>query len=70
MKTVPSTALLPPSGRPAIDAKAVAEFCDRYRVKTLYLFGSVLTDEFTDDSDVDIMFEPEGATPSYFEQMK
>jgi uncharacterized protein len=61
--------------RPAIDPKALApkalaDFCARHQVKTLYLFGSVLTDQFDEESDVDVMFEPESAaSPGLFEQM-
>jgi hypothetical protein len=57
-------------GRPAIDPKSIADFCDRHRVKTLYLFGSILTDDFDDASDVDVMFEPESSAPDYFAQMR
>ena len=61
----PSTAL--PS-RPLIDPKALADFCEKHRVKTLYLFGSILTDRFDADSDVDVMFEAHGPSPGFFEQ--
>ena len=38
----------------------ITELCKKYRVKTLSVFGSILTDRFNDDSDVDILvnFEP------------
>jgi predicted nucleotidyltransferase len=52
-----------------IDPRAIEEFCVRHRVKRLYLFGSALTDRFDADSDVDLMFESEGPSPDYFEQM-
>lgn len=50
-----------------IDRQRIAAFCRKYRVKRLSLFGSVLTDDFGPDSDVDVLveFEPE-ATPGYF----
>ncbi len=60
----------PRPARPMVDPKALADFCARHNAKTLYLFGSVLTDEFGPDSDVDVMFEPDGPTPSYFKQME
>ena len=43
---------------------ALAEFCRRHGVKRLSLFGSILTDDFSPDSDVDMLveFEP-GQTP-------
>lgn len=55
--------------RLSLDPRALGAFCDRHALKALYLFGSVLTDAFASDSDVDVMFEPEGPSPSYFEQM-
>ncbi len=33
------------------------EFCIRNHIKKLSFFGSVLTDQFTDESDVDILIE-------------
>jgi predicted nucleotidyltransferase len=35
--------------------QALRELCIRYDVKKLYLFGSVCTDKFTNDSDIDIL---------------
>ena len=53
---------------PAIDVPLaeIAEFCRRYRVRELSLFGSALGDDFGDDSDVDLLveFEP-GARPTF-----
>ncbi len=39
----------------------LAEFCKRYRVHRLALFGSVLSENFRPDSDVDVLvsFEPD-----------
>ncbi|MBI4718452.1 MAG: nucleotidyltransferase family protein [Planctomycetes bacterium] len=47
-----------------IPQEAIAEFCRRHHVRRLALFGSVLRDDFTPDSDVDVLveFEP-GQTP-------
>ena len=46
----------------------VARFCQAHRVRRLALFGSILTDRFRPDSDVDVLveFEP-AATPTYFD---
>ena len=52
-----------------LDPRALERFCARHAIKTLYLFGSALTDAFDAGSDVDVMFEAEGSSPSYFEQM-
>jgi uncharacterized protein len=39
----------------------IAEFCRRHHIRRLALFGSVLTDDFRTDSDVDVLveFEPD-----------
>ncbi|NJM90278.1 MAG: nucleotidyltransferase [Hydrococcus sp. RU_2_2] len=38
----------------------IQRICDKYRVKTLYAFGSVLTDKYSDSSDLDFLvdFDP------------
>ena len=38
-----------------VDEQAIIRFCERWRIKELALFGSVLTDEFRADSDVDVL---------------
>lgn len=48
----------------SIPQALIAEFCRRHRVHRLSLFGSVLTDRFTPQSDLDVLIEFEaGATP-------
>ena len=44
--------------RVPVPMEAVAAFCRRHRVRELALFGSVLRDDFTDHSDVDVLIEP------------
>ncbi len=41
---------------------AIGEFCQRWRVVELSLFGSVLRADFGEDSDIDVIveFEPDG----------
>lgn len=41
----------------------IADFCRRHRIRWLALFGSVLRDDFTDESDIDVLveFEPDAA---------
>ncbi len=45
---------------------AIQDFCQRHHVQVLALFGSVLREDFRDDSDVDILvqFLP-GKTPGF-----
>ena len=49
-----------------MDRARVADFCRRHRIRTLALFGSVLRDDFNDESDIDVLvqFEP-GHTPGW-----
>ena len=39
----------------------ILDLCHKYKVKTLSVFGSVLTDKFNDNSDIDLLvdFEPQ-----------
>ena len=43
-----------------IDREKLAAFCRRHHVRKLSFFGSVLRDDFTEESDVDVLveFEP------------
>jgi hypothetical protein len=49
--------------QPAIDVpqEAIADFCRRHHIRKLSLFGSVLSDSFGPDSDIDVLveFEPD-----------
>jgi predicted nucleotidyltransferase len=38
-----------------IDDERIAEFCRRWQIAELALFGSVLRDDFRPDSDVDVL---------------
>lgn len=51
-----------------IDQYQITAFCQKWKVKDLSLFGSVLRDDFVPDSDVDVLvvFEPE-APWTYFD---
>ncbi len=52
------------SARIDIPKDEIAAFCRRNHIRRMALFGSVLRDEFTPESDVDVLvdFEP-GQTP-------
>ena len=39
----------------AIDRSAIADFCKRWHVLELALFGSVVRDDFGPDSDIDVL---------------
>ncbi len=49
-----------------IDEGEIAEFSKRNHIRKLALFGSVLRDDFTPDSDVDVLVEfAPGHTPGF-----
>lgn len=43
-----------------LNIQRIIDLCRRHKVKTLAVFGSILTDKFNEDSDVDLLvdFEP------------
>ena len=45
----------------------VAAFCEQHHIRALYLFGSVIREDFRPDNDIDVLveFEP-GHIPGYF----
>ncbi len=43
--------------RIAIHREKIKAFCDKWKVKEFYLFGSVLRDDFGPDSDVDVLIK-------------
>lgn len=50
--------------------EALAELCRRYYVRELALFGSVLRDDFRDDSDIDVLVEFESDAPIGFVELQ
>ena len=49
------------SARIEVDREKIAEFCRRNHIRRLAFFGSVIRDDFTPESDVDVLveFEPD-----------
>ncbi len=47
----------------AIDPDRLAVICQRYGIRELALFGSVLRDDFTPDSDVDVLYDLAPTSP-------
>ncbi len=45
------------AARITVPMEAIADFCRRHRVRELALFGSVLRDDFTPESDVDVLID-------------
>lgn len=51
-----------------IPLEKIAEFCDRWQVSNLCLFGSVLRPDFRPDSDIDILIDFDAeAKPTLFD---
>ncbi|MCP4357623.1 MAG: nucleotidyltransferase family protein [Chloroflexi bacterium] len=49
-----------------ISPEKIEVFCQRYHIKKLSLFGSVLRDDFRPDSDIDVLVEFEaGHVPKF-----
>ena len=47
-----------------ISSRDLADFCRRHHIQKLSFFGSVLRDDFNEDSDVDVLVEfAQGHTP-------
>lgn len=40
-----------------ITLEKIEDFCQRWKVKEFYLFGSVLRDDFNEQSDIDVMVQ-------------
>lgn len=47
-----------------IDQNALADFCRRHGIVRLSLYGSILRDDFGPHSDIDVLVEFDGPTPS------
>lgn len=45
------------AGHIDVEQEQLSEFCRRHGVRRLLLFGSVLTERFTDSSDIDVLVE-------------
>ncbi len=41
----------------SIDPKKIAVFCKKHHIRKLALFGSVLREDFTTESDIDVLVE-------------
>jgi len=54
-----------------VDKERLADFCRRYDIARLSFFGSVLRDDFSPDSDIDVLVVfKEGQTPGFLQIAK
>jgi predicted nucleotidyltransferase len=51
------------NGKIPLDSDMVAEFCRRWRIRELSVFGSALRDDFGPESDLDFLVSFEPGTP-------
>ena len=40
-----------------LDSEAIHDFCRKWKIRELYVFGSILRDDFRPDSDVDFLMD-------------
>jgi predicted nucleotidyltransferase len=66
---MPQTVNIPEHLPISIDPDELAALCRRYGIRELALFGSVLRNDFTSQSDVDVLYEmgPTSAIRSLFD---
>lgn len=50
-----------------LNLQRIIDLCRKHRVKTLSVFGSILTDRFSDDSDVDLLVDFESVDHDTFD---
>ena len=50
-----------------LNLQRIIELCRKHKVKSLAVFGSILTDRFNDDSDVDLLIDFETTDPDKFD---
>lgn len=50
-----------------LNIQNIIALCRRYKVKTLAVFGSILTDRFNDSSDIDLLVDFEKINPNEFD---
>ena len=67
---MPSPVLDPRRRKPLIDLDAVAAFCRRHRVKSFSLFGSILRDDFGEESDVDVIVDLAGRLVDFHQECR
>ena len=50
-----------------LNLQRILDLCRKHKVKTLSVFGSILTDRFNDNSDVDMLVDFEPYNPDTFD---
>ena len=50
-----------------LNLQRIIDLCRRHKVKSLAVFGSILTDRFNDQSDIDLLVDFEPTDPEKFD---
>lgn len=53
--------------KPLIDLDAIAGFCKSHNLRAFWLFGSILGDDFDEESDVDVLVDSDGRPLGFHE---
>jgi len=64
----PSTQIPAPKRKPLINLDAIAKFCKQHQIKRFFLFGSILRDDFDENSDVDVLIDTKGRRLGFREE--
>lgn len=67
---LPSANLPPGKRKPTLDLDAVAAFCRSHDVKSFALFGSILRDDWDEESDVDVLVDVGGRSVEFHEECR
>jgi len=54
--------------KPLLDLDAIAAFCKRHRIGRFSLFGSILRDDFDENSDVDVLLDTQNRSLIFREE--
>jgi predicted nucleotidyltransferase len=66
----PSPSLPATRHKPPIDLNAISQFCKRHNVKSFALFGSILREDFDENSDVDVLVDLNGRRLKFHEECR
>jgi len=66
----PSTSVAPQRRKPLIDLNAISDFCKQHQVAKFFLFGSILRDNFDENSDVDVLVDTKGRALKFREECR
>jgi len=66
----PSAGLPPGRKKPAIPLDEIAQFCRQFHVLALFLFGSILGDDFDETSDIDVLVDTRGRHLKFKEECR